>query len=285
MNDSRRAAGRMRGLKPLLALFLALLSAFPAMAAKVAERELQEAFHNANALFRQANDLSSTDPHGARERYAQAALQFEFLIRQGGVKNGHIYYDLGNTYFLMGDLGKAILNYKRARLLIPGDQDLARNMEYVRSRRMDKIVEGEPQLVLKTLLFWHYDIPIGKKRLFFVFLSSLFWLLAAAAIVLKRPVFRWPLVVTGALALLLLGSLAVDQWALLTDRSGVILSQEVVARKGDGETYEPAFQEPLHAGTEFTLVEKRPGWWNVRLADGRSCWLPESAAEMVRTGG
>jgi hypothetical protein len=84
----------------------------------------------------------------------------------------------------------------------------------------------------------------------------------------------------GGVLLLVAGSLAVDEVRLRTMRDGVILS-EVVARKGDGIAYQPSFVDPLHPGTEFRLVEARAGWYRIRLADGRTCWIPSRASELV----
>ena len=63
--------------------------------------------------------------------------------------------------------------------------------------------------------------------------------------------------------------------------AGVMIAAEVLARKGDGERYAPAFQEPLHSGTEFLQLETRTHWWNIRLADGQTCWIPARVAEIV----
>lgn len=266
----------------LWAATLAFL-AVPAFA--MARKEAEETFRQANALFRQASDLAQKDPGAARELFASAAMHFERLTGDGGIRNGRLYYNLGNTYFRMGDLGRSILNYRRAQLLIPGDPELLRNLEYARSRRPDRIPSPEPRLLLDALFFWHYDLPLAWKRGLFLASSSAFWLVACLFLVTRRPSLKWSMAVTGTLGVLLLGSLAVDQASLWRDRSGVVLAPEVVARKGDGETYQPSFQEPLHAGTEFELLERRPGWWEVRLADGRECWLPVGTAELVRPWG
>jgi len=76
-------------------------------------------------------------------------------------------------------------------------------------------------------------------------------------------------------------SLAIDARAAATLRDGVVVATEVIARKGDSETYEPSFKEPLHAGTEFRVREERAGWLQGELGDGRTCWLPEKAVERV----
>jgi len=62
---------------------------------------------------------------------------------------------------------------------------------------------------------------------------------------------------------------------------GVIITDQVVARQGDGPNYPESFKEPLHAGTEFDLLEQRPGWFQIRLSDGSSSWIPANSAGII----
>ena len=87
--------------------------------------------------------------------------------------------------------------------------------------------------------------------------------------------------ITGALSAVLLISLAADTVLGRRTAAGVIVAGEVPARKGDGERYAHAFQEPLHSGTEFHSLETRGEWRHIRLADGQTCWIPARAAESV----
>ena len=87
------------------------------------------------------------------------------------------------------------------------------------------------------------------------------------------------------MALLLLGSLLAGEASARALRDGVILAEEVVARKGDGTAYQSSFVDPLHAGTEFRLLEARAGWYRIRLSDGRTAWIPAGSAELVRPTG
>ena len=89
------------------------------------------------------------------------------------------------------------------------------------------------------------------------------------------------LLVSGIVAALLLGSLAVEAAVASRQEAGVVLSQQVVARKGDGASYEPSFEDPLHAGTEFLLIETRGDWRHIELPDGRRCWIPANSADLV----
>jgi hypothetical protein len=91
--------------------------------------------------------------------------------------------------------------------------------------------------------------------------------------------------IAGCVAVLLLASLLVEATVTRRRPAGVILAEEVIARKGDGASYQPAFSEPLHAGTEFVLRESRSGWYYIELPDGRLAWIPSEAAELVGPAG
>ena len=58
-------------------------------------------------------------------------------------------------------------------------------------------------------------------------------------------------------------------------------AEEVVARQGDGKNYSPSFKDPLHAGTEFDVIETRPGWIHIKLFDDSDGWIPDKSAEMI----
>jgi len=228
------------------------------------------------------NALSARDPEGARDLYRKAAMRFESIAREGGVRNGRLYYNIGNTYFRMGDVGRAILNYRRAEALIPNDANLRQNLTYARKRRLDRIDEKERTRVLKTLFFWHYDLASNTRLAVFAAAFGLFWVCAGVRLFVARALVNALLVLSGVLWLLFFASLVAEEVGAARNVAGVIVADEAVARKGDGETYQPSFEEPLHAGTEFVLVEARRQWYHIELADGRRCWIPRTTAELVR---
>jgi uncharacterized protein YgiM (DUF1202 family) len=165
-----------------------------------------------------------------------------------------------------------------------------------------------------VLFFWHYLLsPAARLYLFAVFFAAACGVAAFSVLkseglwprrggllrsalkardggssrhdrdhtpLLRRKTFL-PVVATGALAVLLLASVIAGEIRLRTLRDGVIVAEEVVVRKGDGTAYQPSFVDPLHQGTEFVLLENRSGWYHVRFSDGRTGWLPASAAEMA----
>ena len=272
-----------RGAMPLVLLLAATpWPSFEGLAARLTETEKTEVFSRAKDYFREANEVVGNDPQRAMGLYRQAVVRFERLVRDGEVHNGRLFYNIGNTYFRMEDLGRAILNYRRAEPLIPNDVNLQQNLGYARAERLDKIEVKEKTKVLHTLFFWHYDIPEQTRS--FVFLASFLaaWLLAGVRLYVRRAPLGWALAVAICVSVLFLASLAVQTGARQRVRPGVIVSPEVVARKGDSEAYHPSFTEPLHAGTEFVVEEDRGEWCQVQLADGRRCWLPAASVEYVR---
>jgi len=75
--------------------------------------------------------------------YAEAAQIYEQIVAQGS-RNSTIYYNLGNSYYQLGDLGRALLNYEEAAALSPRDADIQENLALVTSQvgEIAPILEG-----------------------------------------------------------------------------------------------------------------------------------------------
>jgi len=232
-------------------------------------------------LFRKALELDRRDPALAKDYYSRAIMHFEYLVNEGKVRNGKLFYNIGNAYFRLGDLGRAILNYKRAELYIPNDPNLKQNLEYARSRRADRIERSQKEKVYKTLFFLHYDLPSKVKMLVFAVSFGLIWLAAVVRLFVPVSGLKVMIIIFSIVAAIFFASLVVEDVNLSRRPQGVILVDEVVARKGDAETYQPAFKEPLHSGTEFFLLETREGWLHIQLDNGATCWIPPGTAELV----
>jgi len=244
--------------------------------------ELHTLLSEGHQLFQQASNTE--DGERARILYQKALYRFERVIEEGQGNNGKLFYNIGNTYYRLGDTGRAILFYRRAQLLIPADRNLKHNLLYVRSQRVDLIPSRHYSKVFRTLFIWHYSFPTRVKVFLFI---AAFWgtcLLTAHALLQPDRRKRWKstfLVVWSGIALMMLVSLVTDEIRLHTLKDGVITTEEVVARKGDGIAYQRSFVDPLHQGTEFKLLEERAGWYYIELSDGRTGWIPASATEMV----
>lgn len=268
-------------LKNIIILFIILSYAVTLSAgAELTDDEIAALFVQANDYFRQANSTQNSDQ--AKSLYEKAILSYEKIIDEGGIKNVKLYYNLGNAYFLNGRIGKAILNYRRAEQLGSYDADLQKNLAFARENRMDLIAVQTQKRVLETLFFWHYDFPLKIKFLLMCISFGFVCIGVAFLIWLGR---NTPVLVTviifGIITICFLGSVFVEAETQGKNISGVITASEVTARQGDGQNYPPSFKEPLHEGTEFELIESRPGWLHIELSDGTDSWITDDAAELV----
>lgn len=245
--------------------------------------QIHDLFSQAKEKFREANRLAKPDPKAAAALYEESVTRYRKLIEQGGIQNGKLYYNIANAYMLKGDLGRAILNYRRAEELMPADHNLQSNLQFARSKVRDQIPPKPRQRILETVFFWHYDLPAGLRLVLFAAAFNLIWLLALLKLLnVIRARVRVPVSVLALAAALLLGSLIVEEVARQGLREGVIVASEAVGRKGpDAANYEPSFKEPLHVGVECEIVEERSHWYLVLLNDGRETWLPASAVEPI----
>ena len=76
-------------------------------------------------------------------RYADAALLYQRLAWAGS-GSAEVHYDLGNCHFRLGDLGPAILEYRRALGLDPSLQPAQKNLALARTLLPAKVAPWQP---------------------------------------------------------------------------------------------------------------------------------------------
>ena len=76
-------------------------------------------------------------------------------------------------------------------------------------------------------------------------------------------------------------SIGFDVWGQETHPAGVVVADEVVVRKGNGEGFEPQLEQPLTEGVEFVVLEARDDWLMIELPDGNTGWIKASQAELI----
>ena len=59
--------------------------------------------------------------------FAKAIIFYQNFL-SGGIESAQAYYNLGNCYFRMNEIPKAILYYEKAQKFAPGDPDIEFNL-------------------------------------------------------------------------------------------------------------------------------------------------------------
>jgi len=283
ITGKNNSAALLKTATVLILLFLSLAGVVMA-GEPLAESEKKELYSQGQEFFHQATEMGASNPETAKELYAKALLRFNRLVEEGGVRNGKLFYNIGNINFLLDDFGRALLNYRRAEQYIPNDPNLAKNLAYARNMRQDKLEMKDQKKIEQTLFFFHYDFGTKTRLILFGIAYVFVWISAGLKIFSHRPYTSWVLAIALFFTLLFGTSLAVEQYQVTRNLEGVILAPKITARQGDAESYQPSFENPLHAGTEFILLEERGAWWQIELPDGRSCWIPSSSGALVREG-
>lgn len=252
-----------------------------AVAASATVREAQQLMllEKANSMFEQA--VTSQDEQDMQGYYQQAINAYEQLVT-AGVRNAKLYYNLGNAYFRINDLGRAILQYRRGLQLEPGNRRLQANLQYVMSRRLDQIeVKATTRRSLAArLLFWHDDLNLRAQV---TLALAAFWLIWGCAIAYRfrpRSSFLWGVAIGAFCFALFAASSALVHMQNIAVRHGVVVAREAPVRKGNGDSYALQFPRPLHPGAEFEVIENRPPWLYVRLDNGATGWVRQTHTEL-----
>jgi tetratricopeptide (TPR) repeat protein len=261
-----------------MVLSAAVLLTRPAAAA-LSETQRLQILEEANDAYTRALAVLRSSPGDAVALFSTAARRFQQLA-DDGVVNAKLEYNLGNSYLQGGDLGRAILHYRKAQQLSPGDPRLRHNLEYARTLVRSQIAPSAPRALTDALLSWHRRLPLRVR--YWAFLAA--WIVVWAALGLNmfapRPRWRWAAAVASALCLPAGASVAADVFRG-APREGVVLADDVVVRKGNSVGFEPQFQEALHPGVEFRLLEERSDWLLIELPDGKTGWIPAAAAGLI----
>jgi tetratricopeptide (TPR) repeat protein len=263
-----------------LVVFLAAAGWSQHAAAELSAEQRRVILDEAQALYDRGVAERRADPETAQQAFVDSAARFQQLV-DDGVVNGPLYYNLANAHLQAGEIGRAILHYRRAEQLIPGDGRLAHNLDYARSLRRNRIPPSGERALARALLIWHYKTSLTARFGIFSVAYLLFWLVLLLHLFRPAALWRWSAVVLALLWVACGLSVVVDLAHQRGADEGVVLVDDVVVRKGNGEGFEPQFEQPLHQGVEFEVLDRRADWLQIELPDGKSGWIPAGTAGLI----
>ncbi len=228
---------------------------------------------NATTTFNEACNLYTAGKY-------REALALYSVLDSLGYQSGELYYNLGNTYYKIGQLGKAILYYEKAKQFMEGDEDLQTNLELALARTNDKIPEL-PKFFLESLLEKVLNVFSLGTLGFFVLL----FLYGTAAIFIfqLRRLFGFNSLVgqISKYACLVLFTLSLTLFVLksarlATHRNAVILNPVVNLKSEPRE--QSTTISVIHEGLKVEISRKESNWLEVKLPDGTKGWIEQHEA-------
>ena len=220
-----------------------------------------------------ADKVNQANNFYQNSQYQKAADIYESLL-SSKIENGHLHYNLGNTYIRMGKKGKAISAYLKAKSLLPRDEDLRANLNYAIYETVDKL-DWENSDNSHHLFFWVDAFTLEEHLMTLLIVNLAFWLTMGIWVYQRNRVMdvaRKFLLGTLLLTLVTTGF----RWQLEThDNYGVVLQKKIQIRSEANEDRVVLFE--LHEGAIVKIDAEKNQWYKVTLPNGETGWVPITA--------
>ena len=232
---------------------------------------------SANAITKQ-----NADDEYAKGNYQQAIKDYQEILKTG--VSSEIYYNLGNAYYRTDNITQALLAYERALQLSPGDNDIRFNLQYARSKTIDKITP-ETEMFFVT---WYHSLVnfTSVDRWANTAIVSIVMALLLILVFLFAPqMWARKSGFYGSAVFLLLFAFAnlfafQQKHELETKQGAIVIAPTVNVKKTPAVSGTDVFV--IHEGTRVDITDRgMKQWRGIKLADGREGWLKTSQIEEI----
>ena len=216
------------------------------------------------------------------ENYAAADSLYQLVIQEEGV-SAAVYYNLGNAKYKLGEIGPAILNYERALLLDPDNEDIKFNLEMAKLRTTDKIDELDNFLVSE----WNKSVKESMSSDAWAYLSIAFFLVTLVGMALyffgrigwlRKTAFFAGIFTFVMCIISVLYARSTKEEQVAHDMA-IIFAPSVTGKGSPDNSGTDLFL--LHEGTKVKVKSRLNGWVEIQISDGNTGWIPEGALEVI----
>lgn len=232
---------------------------------------------SANAVTKQ-----NADDEYAKGNYQQAIKDYQEILKTG--VSSEIYYNLGNAYFRTDNITQALLAYERALQLSPGDNDIRFNLQYARSKTIDKITP-ETEMFFVTWYNSLVNFTSVDRWANTAIVSIVMALLLILVFLFAPQMWARKSGFYGSAVFLLLFAFAnlfafQQKHELETKQGAIVIAPTVNVKKTPAASGTDVFV--IHEGTRVDITDRgMKQWRGVKLADGREGWLKTSQIEEI----
>jgi tetratricopeptide (TPR) repeat protein len=228
------------------------------------------------------DSLQAANKAYAANEYEKAAEMYESIL-DSGYESAALYYNLGNAWFKNNNIPKAILNYERAKLLAPNDEDIRFNLELANQFVIDKIeplpqpffVNWGKQLI--NIFSSNQWAIISIAAFVFTLILALVYLLSKR-IVLRKTAFGIS-VFFLIIAIVTFSFSARQKARIYSHNHAVIFNPTVTVKASPDEGGTDLFV--IHEGLKVEIEQKLNNWVEIELEDGNSGWVKTEVLEEI----
>lgn len=203
-----------------------------------------------------------------------------------------LYYNLGNAYYRMNDLGRAIVYYERALQLDPTNGDARANLEFVNTQITDKPLDSGSFIsdMISNIVAWaHPDTWAWITfALFVIILICVTGYIFLSGVRVRKICFFGGIVImfvtigTATMAWMGASRASDHSFAVIVVPAAQLSTTPRVAT----DPSEQAFL--LHEGTKLEIVDSvaSPGqsglkWYEVKVNNSHRAWINSSEIEKI----
>jgi len=208
-----------------------------------------------------------------QENFETAVENYEQILNRGD-SHPDLYYNLGNAYYRLNQIGNAVWAYEKGLQIAPRDKDLQFNLSLVNTRVRDRIE------IPKAMLFLEQYRALKKSTTLIdiILIASTIFMLGAFIYFLKKY-YRWQsiwisrMIITFFMMSFVVHLMALDKYFEISDTKEVVIVQSEV------DIYSAPFERSetvlfkLHEGVKAELTQEQPGWLEIILIDGKKGWI------------
>ena len=217
-----------------------------------------------------------------QKNYQQAIADYKVLINQA--PTAERYYNLGNAYYRVDSITRAIICYERAHKMAPSDDDILFNLRLAESKTIDKISPKDEMFFASwasdanSLLSIDAWAAISITALLLALCGILLFLLADKEALRKLGFFGG---ITFALFFIFANVMAFQQRSKQREcNEAIVVSPSAPIKSAPDSKAENT--GIIHEGTKVKITDKALGdWLGIQLADGRSGWMQPSQIEEI----
>lgn len=232
---------------------------------------------SANAITKQ-----NADDEYAKGNYQQAIKDYQEILKTG--VSSEIYYNLGNAYYRTDNITQALLAYERALQLSPGYNDIRFNLQYARSKTIDKITP-ETEMFFVTWYNSLVNFTSVDRWANTAIVSIVMALLLILVFLFAPQMWARKSGFYGSAVFLLLFAFAnlfafQQKHELETKQGAIVIAPTVNVKKTPAASGTDVFV--IHEGTRVDITDRgMKQWRGIKLADGREGWLKTSQIEEI----
>lgn len=213
-----------------------------------------------------------------RENNYLGALEWYHKIEEAGFESSQVYYNIGNCYYKLDQIGHAILYFEKAHKLNPDDEEILFNLEIANLKVVDRL-EMPPQFFLFT---WWDNIKSFFSINELAIIVIVLYVLAIGLLILllfmryhaRRRTVLVALSVFGVLTIFFTYILVLNVQETTQNQNAIVLTQSANVHSAPNEGSTDVFV--LHEGAKVRMNEQRGEWVKISLPDGKTGWLRQS---------